>query len=653
VNSSPLSTVFAGLTAMAIAGCGGGGHAPVAPARAEAAPVEVASLINRVETFEPSVAAAARMQSAARAGAATWSKRERPLPSLVRLPPVSRPPADARGNSGGFGAPVQIGVAREVTTTSDSAAMGRALQWQHGASRTAAAVSFTSPGAAGLRLGLLVRKLPADALVRGYVQGADIAFEIPGRVILDAIGRNRDAGDLSDGGRTYWTPMVESEELTLEIALPPGTPADTVEVSVPRLSHLYVKAGDLNTAKIGQADSCEIDVSCVSEAEPLSRATARMIFTDSGASFLCTGTLMNDSSSSGTPYFLGANHCISTQTAASSLATYWFYRSTSCNSGILNGGFRALYLGATLLYASAATDTSFMRLNEPAPAGVAYAAWDAGVPGIGSDIVGIHHPMGDLQKYSQGSISAYGNCGSVTASDTFSCTSANSSTGSFLNSGWKVGTTEPGSSGSGLFAAIGGARYLVGQLFGGSASCSLPTGTNWYGRFDIAYAAALSRWLSPSGAGEAVTPRSAVYRFYNATMGDHFFTQSTAERDGIIAGNTPFSFEGVGFYAYGSQVAGSSPVYRFYNTRTGEHFYTISAAERDYVIATYPEFSYEGTSWYAQAASGGTAAPVFRFYNAETAAHFYTISAAEKDWVVQRYPSFRPEGVGYYAWTTQ
>ena len=55
--------------------------------------------------------------------------------------------------------------------------------------------------------------------------------------------------------------------------------------------------------------------------------------------------------------------------------------------------------------------------------------------------------------------------------------------------------TESGSSGSGLFKSAGGVNYLVGQLRGGSSSCSNPTGNDSYGRFDVAYKAALRNWL--------------------------------------------------------------------------------------------------------------------------------------------------------------
>jgi lysyl endopeptidase len=644
VKFSFVSAVSAAL-AIAISACGGGQDPDVAPAKADpAGPVELAPLVTRVEAYQTPATMQAR-------NAAASPRGEGPSASAVKLaPPAAARRADAGRTRGGPGVPAQVGIAREVPATRDRAAMARTMRWhQRPNGGAAGAVSFTSEGAAGLRIGLLVHKLPPEAVVRGYVQGGETEFEIAGGTILEAIRRNRDAGDVSDDGRTYWTPVVDGEEVTVEIVLPPGMSGDVVDLSIPRLSHLYVRADDFGTAK-AVAASCNVDVSCVNEPNA-SQSTALMVYTGSdGRSYSCTGTLVNDSASSGTPYFLSANHCISTQTSASSLNTRWFYRSTSCNSGVPDSRNRWLIKGATLLYASSATDTSFMRLNEPPPPGALYAGWTITAPSLGEAVIGIHHPLGDLQKFNQGSVSGFANCNPGTAPSTFSCSTSSQSSGrNFVMSTWIVGTTESGSSGSGLFSTLGGSRYLIGQLYGGSASCTTPNGADAYGRLDVAYHAALSRWLSAAG----VTPRTPIHRFYNGSTGAHFFTSSAAERDWVIVAYPAFNYEGVAFYAYTSPVAGASPVYRFFNTRNGRHFYTISAAERDIVLATYPEFSYEGVSWYAQPASGGNANAVYRFFNAGLGTHFYTISEAEKDWVRSTIPAYAFEGVGYYAWITQ
>ena len=667
----PLSSILkAGLLAAAVvlAACGGsdgdgigaasGGIAKASPI----APVEQAAYVQQVEAFTPAVRPTGEDGRLRTLGFGVRPRAAQVmLPPWVAVPGSSAKSAPAGSADGAVSAaspgaaaaiPVQVGAGRAVAETVSAAGTARLLQW-NGASAPAAAISFTSPGAAGLRIGLLVRHLPADAVVRGYAQGAATAFEIPASDILATVARNRDAGDISDAGRTFWTPVIDGPEATLEITLPAGASPADLDVAVPTVSHLTVPVGELLTTKIGEAASCEVDISCTSGNDALSRSVARMIFSDAGNTYACTGTLLNDSVSSATPYLLSANHCISSQTAASTLNTYWFYRSTSCNSGVLNPNYSRLAGGATLLYASGATDTSFMRLNEAAPANATFAGWSVNPPDSAPDVIAIHHPLADLQKFAQGHFISYTNC-TGPAGATFSCSTGNAGNSGFFNTVLTTGTTEGGSSGSAAFAAIGGGRYVVGQLYGGDASCKKPSGSNIYGRLDQAYRSGLARWLSPAPPlSPGSTARSAVYRFYNASTGAHFFTQNGAERDYVITSLPSFSYEGVAFYAYSTAVAGTSPVYRFYNTSNGRHFYTINAAERDYVMANYRQYSFEGSSWFAQAQEGGTASPVYRFYNAPNDTHFYTISGAEKDAVLQNYPSYTFEGIGYFAWTTQ
>lgn len=647
--------------AFTLAACGGGTSsggdgAQMQFAAAPAAVVEAPAQVTRVESYE---------RPAAAFGALAL-KREvfvdpgtRPAPGVVRLARLAAEaaaPGKARP-----GQPLRIGTAREVALTADPQRIRGLLQFKAGAGGqgASAAVSFTSPGAAGLRLGLLVDELPAAARVRGYAQGGATAFDLPASDILAAIKRNRDAGDMSDHGRTFWTPAVESEEVTLEIALPQGVSSESVKLSVPMLSHVSVKADDLAQLMIGQAASCEVDVSCSSDVAAQSRATARMIFVKAGFSYACTGTLLNDAQSSGTPYFLSAAHCIGTQTNASSLTTYWSYKSQSCNVLVVDSAMTVLGGGATLLYASTATDTSFMRLNSQPPASAVYAGWSTTPPQFGQELVGIHHPRGDLQKVSRGLLQGFLSC-TIGLSDSFSCREAPISSSSYLSPVWTSGTMESGSSGSGLFTSIGGSRYLVGQLKGGDASCQDPTGLNVYGRFDLAYGAGLNRWLSPeqttstgSQATSPAVPRVPVYRFYNYATGAHFYTPATAERDFVIANLPTFAYEGTAFYAYATQVTGSQPVYRLYNRNNRRHFYTASRDERDWVLATFAEYTSEGVSYYAQSGSGGSASPVYRFYAAVKNAHFFTISEADRTFVLRDLPAYASEGVAYHAWTTQ
>jgi V8-like Glu-specific endopeptidase len=367
--------------------------------------------------------------------------------------------------------------------------------------------------------------------------------------------------------------------------------------------------------------------------------------------------LLNDSANSFTPHFLTAAHCVSTQAVASTLETYWFYRSSSCNSQTLNPGMRTLVGGAVLLRTDSSTDVTLVKLNNPPPAGAYYSGWSASPPTF-SSVVGIHHPEGDLQKISHGALDDYYSCSSDAFGE-FSCIRSDITTSNFVNVTFALGATEPGSSGSPLYRTVSGSRYLTGQLYGGDSSCSNRGGSNEYGRFDVSYRKGLNAWLggnvttagSSAASGAGASGRSAVYRFYNSQTGAHFYTISAVERDSVIANLKQFHYDGPAFYSYTQPGTDLSPVYRFYNTQSGAHFYTINSAERDSVIANLPQFRYEGPVWYARQTAGGNATALYRFFRTTNSAHFYTPDPAERDYVINNLSDFRYEGPAYYVWT--
>ncbi|ODS79761.1 MAG: peptidase S1 [Acidovorax sp. SCN 65-28] len=550
--------------------------------------------------------------------------------------------------------PRLVGQGRDVEATKSLSAMEALWKWSKTpAGGLVAAVSFNAEGAYGLRLGVLVQQLPGSAVVRVYTQAAPgKVFEISGQEILQLIERNQAAGDRSDAARTWWTPDTGGSEATLEVELPPGLAANTLQISVPQLSHVFVNlalptereynAQVLSAKQIGDADTCNLDATCYNDGASERNAVARMLFIKGAKYYACTGTLLNDGSSSGKPYFLSANHCISDQTVASTLQTDWFFRSSSCNSGALQSSSIKKVGGAKLLYASADSDTSFLLLNDTPPAGAVFAGWDASTVAAGVSIIGLHHPSGDLLKLSYGTVVGQSAC--ATISDTqFSCLGTS---GNYYRVNWSQGTTEGGSSGSALFRN----GKVVGTLYGGSAVCTNRSTSDYYGRFDIAYNAALKNWLASmvTDAG-----RVAVYRFYNASTGAHFYITGANERDYVIRNYPEFNYENVAFYAYADSNSNKDPIFRFYNATSKAHFYAGDVATRDYVIAKLPLFRYEGVSWYAQREAGNDATPIFRFYNPRTGAHFYTISAAERDLVIQVNREFTYEGPVYFAWTSQ
>lgn len=637
-----------------LAACGGGGGdsgVSGSGASASASPVTQSAQVLKVESREQPASA---VQDVARTKLRPLSAADAVAPARIALGPLVQPKNAEREADGSF-APLQIGAARPVAATRTAAGLQRQLQWRPSASGgLVAAVSVDAEGAHGLRLGLLVTQLPGSATLRVYSQfKPDAVYEVSGQEVLQLIDRNLQAGDSSDAARTWWTPDTGGSEATLEIELPRGTPASALQVAIPQVSHVFVDLslpveGAVAAKAVGDSSACQLDAVCEPETASVRNAVARMVYLKDGGAYLCTGTLLNDSGSTGTPYFITANHCISTQTVASTLQTDWFFRAPSCNSRTLSSSTVKRTGGATLLYATGDTDTSFMRLNDTPPAGATFSGWDASARVLNSTVMGVHHPRGDLLKASFGPLVATANCTS-TGGTSMACSQASGTSGSYYAVEWSRGLTEGGSSGSGMFQS----GYLVGTLYGGSAasstSCSA-TSLSIFGRFDRPYQAALRQWLSP--AAVATSDRTAVYRFFNTATGAHFFTANAGERDYVIQTYPTFKYEGTAFYAYGNATTGQNPVFRFFNRSTGAHFYTIDQGERDFVNANYPVFQYEGPIWYAQTTSGNGSIPIYRFFNRRTGAHFYTVSAAERDFVIATYTDFQFEGTAYNVWSS-
>lgn len=553
--------------------------------------------------------------------------------------------------------PLQIGTVRAIDATMGVSDLAALLRWQTDATtgRHSAAVRFESAEARGVRLGLQVSQLPPRTVLRVSAPDGESVIEVDSGAVMRTIDLNKQNGVAGSDARLYWLPTLDGESITLEIELAADAEPSMLRIAIPKLVHLWVGlADDPSTLRplVGESASCNLDVSCAASWDPQSRGVARMYFVTGSSAHLCTGTLLNDKdTTTQIPYFLTSHHCISTPQVAATLETAWFYRSSACGAStysqptILRGG-------ATFLYSDSLTDVSFMRLNNPAPAGSYLLGWNATAePAMASSIVGISHPKGDLQKITYAQVNGYAACGPTDASGMQQCSSAPASTATRFSVRLTQGFIEGGSSGS---AAFNSAGQVVGTLFGSpEQSCSSPVKTSNYGRFDVAYKNGIGRWLNtivdPTPSPPATSP---VYRFYNTQTGTHFYTISAMERDFVIATYPSYIPEGSAFRAatQTAPASGMVPVFRFYNELSRTHFYTNSEAERNYVIVTYPSFHYEGIAWYATSEPYRDSSPIHRFYNTERNAHFYTIDPGEFEFVRNNYQSFLYEGVAYHAW---
>lgn len=423
-------------------------------------------------------------------------------PTPERLAPVSeaemlavrkRNEASSRGTLDAQQRRVTIGIARAAAAESLAAP---AFQWKAVPGGHAAQVAVTSPEASSLRLAIDLAGVPGEVEMVFFGSQDPARLEGPVKV-----------GDIADRTQPWWSPLTEGETQTVEFYVPAGRELARLPIAVLAASHVFTSPSSRFTKRgqdIGTAGACNVDVPCSTLASNSAfrnavESVAQMVFNDAGFTMLCTGTLLADgNAATQTPWFYSANHCFENedppyknaaqmQTVANTLTTLWGFEASSCNSRTPRAGWSQVSGGATLIYANVTSDVLFLRLNGAPPSGAFYSGWDANPLTAATGLVTLHHPEGDLKKVSQGSVLR------------FSAPGVGGGNASFTEARWSTGTTEPGSSGAGVWTSSSGQYYFRGGLWGGAASCSMLSGSDYFSRFDQAYAA-LSGYL---GAGVA------------------------------------------------------------------------------------------------------------------------------------------------------
>jgi len=161
----------------------------------------------------------------------------------------------------------------------------------------------------------------------------------------------------------------------------------------------------------------------------------------------------------------------------------------------------------------------------------------------------------------------------------------------------------------------------------------------------VTVAGSLSGYVSATNTSASVSTvqKIPMYRLFNTVTGEHFYTASAYERDGLIKSGI-WNYEGIGWTAPSTS---SAPVFRFFNTVTGDHFYTMSTVERD-SLASGGIWRYEGIGWYSETVPA-LQVPVYRAWNpsASVGSHNYTSSASEQGGLIKNL-GWRDEGIGWY-----
>lgn len=336
-----------------------------------------------------------------------------------------------------------------------------------------------SSGARSLSFELRQLQIPADAELWIYDRDGN---DIQGPITTSTSG-------------SLWTPLVRGEEAVIEVTMP-SSGREQFAILVAEAFHAYrdvsprsfgYDAGS-DTGN-GASGSCNVDVACSigNSWKPQIRST--VMLTISGTT-LCSGTLVNNARQDDRALILTANHCGVTAANVESTIAYFNVQRSACGTGSF-GSVTQNIRGKTLLANSrTGTETDFALFELASKPPTSFKAYYSGfdisgaVPTSG---VGIHHPSGDDKKISRYSTPA--------AAESKVCIGTRCgpllTTGFEINAWavvWSHGTTEGGSSGSGLWNQDGA---LVGSLSGGNGQCTSTTtnngGADFYARLDTAW----------------------------------------------------------------------------------------------------------------------------------------------------------------------
>ena len=291
----------------------------------------------------------------------------------------------------------------------------------------------------------------------------------------------------------------------------PASVVGTPSIAIQSVSHMYRYVYDYSDYDVQDnsraSDFCEVDVNCPEGTEWSAQrdAVVRLLINDGTGQGLCSGSIVNTTARDCRQYILTALHCgIGVSDAEWQQCSVRFkYQRANCGSG--SAPSTSNRVGVLHLADSNdgggdnGSDFLLLELEDAIPDSytVFYAGWDsrANTP---ADVVGIHHPAGDVKKIS---------------------TATNIVSGTWAAPGyhWRVswmatetnhGVTEGGSSGSPLFNQD---KRIVGQLTGGSSYCDSPTAPDFYGKMDKSWddnpnAAnqKLKVWLDPDNTGEVL-----------------------------------------------------------------------------------------------------------------------------------------------------
>lgn len=309
------------------------------------------------------------------------------------------------------------------------------------------------------------------------------------------------------------TELVPGESAIVEYYIAPQNISDKHSLTINTVTHGYKTAGEFQEKAFGSSGNCNMNANC-SDGDMWDNQRRSAIMLIGGSNGFCSGALVNNALNDGKPYVLTANHCSNSGGGPAN----WVFRfnwqadvadinQTDCtiDPGV-SPSFQSIS-GSVLRAKRAPSDFCLVEITGGLESGTVpisfnpyFSGWDNS-DATPTSAFCYHHPSGDIKKLS------FDDDPLVSATETIAGVTPDTD-GQWELQWDRNTTTEGGSSGSPLFDQNG---RIIGQLWGGGASCWNLTAPDYYGKFSYSWNPSgsnstnqLKFWLDPNDDGLTV-----------------------------------------------------------------------------------------------------------------------------------------------------